>query len=303
MSTPTTPPSTTPPSGDHPGSARPSSGRHGTAGQRLSLAERWRPYRVVLGSRLRSQRSFRANFAIDLAGSSMVGVLELAEVLLLFGAVTSIGGLGLAQALLVYGFCDVSFSLADMVVGHCDNLPDLLREGRLDVYHLRPQPVLLQLITSDISLRRLARAAVGAVAFGVGVHRTHLALTLPHAALALLAVVSGTLVFAATFVLAAGIQFFVLNGGELANSLTYGGRYAAAQPASVWPRALTGLFAAAVPVVFCGYLPTLRLCGLPSPLWWPTWSAWCAPLAALWMWAVALFAWRLGTRHYQGGGG
>lgn len=303
MSTPTTPPSTTPPSGDHPGSARPSSGRPSPTGQRMSLAERWRPYRVVLGSRLRSQRSFRANFAIDLAGSSMVGVLELAEVLLLFGAVTSIGGLGLAQALLVYGFCDVSFSLADMVVGHCDNLPDLLREGRLDVYYLRPQPVLLQLVTSDISLRRLARALVGASAFAVGVHLNHLAVTPAHVALVLVALASGTLVFAATFIVAAGIQFFVLNGGELANSVTYGGRYASSQPASVWPRAMTGLFGFAVPVVFCGYLPTLELCGLHSAIWWPAWTAWCAPLAALWMWALALFAWRMGTRHHQGGGG
>ena len=35
----------------------------------------------------------------------------------------------------------------------------------------------------------------------------------------------------------------------------------------------------------------------------PSWLAWAAPVAAAWVWAAALFLWRLGTRHYQGGGG
>jgi len=53
---------------------------------------------------------------------------------------------------------DMTFALADLSFGHLDTLPDFLRAGTLDVFYLRPQPILLQLITSDISLRRLARA-------------------------------------------------------------------------------------------------------------------------------------------------
>ncbi len=60
---------------------------------------------------------------------------------------------------MVFGLADLAFSLADLAFGHCDNLPTYLRAGTLDVFYLRPQPLLLQLITSDISLRRLARAA------------------------------------------------------------------------------------------------------------------------------------------------
>ena len=44
----------------------------------------------------------------------------------------------------------------------------MLRAGTLDVFYLRPQPLLLQLVTSDVSLRRLARAAVGVAALVVG---------------------------------------------------------------------------------------------------------------------------------------
>ncbi len=123
-----------------------------------------RPYRAVLASRARSQRAYRASFALDLASSLLVGAIELAEIWVLFHNVDQLGGLDFAEILLVFGLADLCYSLADMSFGHCDNLPTYLRAGTLEVFYLRPQPLLLQLVTSDISLRRLARAAVGAVA-------------------------------------------------------------------------------------------------------------------------------------------
>ena len=87
---------------------------------------------------------------------------------MLFSNVTALGGMRFNQILLVFGLADLAFSLADLSFGHLDTLPDFLRAGTLDAFYLRPQPILLQLITSDVSLRRLARAAVGTAALGIG---------------------------------------------------------------------------------------------------------------------------------------
>jgi len=261
------------------------------------------PYRAVLGSRVRSQRSHRASFAVDLLGSLLVGLVELAEVLVLYRSVPVLGGLDLRQVLLVFGLADVCFSLADLVVGHCDTLPTYLRAGTLDVFYLRPQPLLAQLVTSDISLRRLARVGVGVVALVTGLVLAGPGWSPSAAALLAMSLVFGTLTFAAMFVLAAGLQFFVVNGPELTNAFVYGGRYAASQPATVWSRPLQAVFGFAFPVAFTAYLPVLALLGLPGPDWLPSWLGWCTPLAALWAWAAATLVWRSGVRHYQGGGG
>ncbi|MHB8273923.1 MAG: ABC-2 family transporter protein [Dermatophilaceae bacterium] len=122
-------------------------------------------------------------------------------------------------------------------------------------------------------------------------------------ALLLIAVVCGTAIFAGLFVCAASLQFFLINGSELTNSFTYGGSYAAAQPASIFPTPLKMIFGYLVPVAFTTYLPTLAILRLPGPSGLPSWLAWLTPLAALWVWLVALTLWRWGTRHYQGGGG
>ena len=168
--------------------------------QPAGLRARLRPYRAVLASRARSQRAYRTSFALDLGSSALVGLVELAEVWVLFSNVTALGGMRFNQILLVFGMADLSFSLADLSFGHLDTLPDYLRAGTLDAFYLRPQPLLLQLITSDISLRRMVRAAVGGAVFGIGL-ATSGAPAEPHTVtLVIIAVVSGYMTFAGLFV-------------------------------------------------------------------------------------------------------
>ena len=268
-----------------------------------ALAARTLPYRAVLGSRIRAQRSYRTSFRLDLLSSFLVGVVELAEIWVLFRSVHSLGGLDLGQVLLVFGLADLAFSLADLAFGHCDELATFLRAGTLDVFYLRPQPLLLQLVTSDVSLRRLSRAGVGVAALVVGLVVNDVAPTPRSVGLLALALVSGVATSSALFVLAAGLQFFVVDGAEMTNAFVYGGRYASTQPAGVWSRPIKLVFGFLFPVAFIGYLPVVTLLGLPGIEWMPSWLGWCAPVAAVWAWTAALLTWRWGVRHYQGGGG
>jgi viologen exporter family transport system permease protein len=273
------------------------------AARDAGLRERLRPYRAVLASRARSQRAYRTSFALDMVCSMLVGLVELAEVWVLFSNVTALGGLHFNQMLLVFGLADLAFSMADLSFGHLDTLPDFLRAGTLDAFYLRPQPILLQLITSDISLRRLARAAVGAATLGIGLATSGVSWDPRTLELLALGLASGYATFAGLFVWAAGLQFFLLDGSEMTNAFVYGGRYAATQPASVWSRPLKLVFGFFFPMAFTAYLPAVTILGLPGPDWLPAWLGWCAPAAAVWSWLMGLLCWRWGLRHYQGGGG
>jgi ABC-2 type transport system permease protein len=118
-----------------------------------------------------------------------------------------------------------------------------------------------------------------------------------------LALVSGYAMFAAMFVWAGGMQFFLLDGAEATNAFVYGGRYAATQPASVWGRPIVVVFGFFFPMAFTAFLPAMALLDLPGAAWMPSWLGWCAPVAAVWAWTLALLSWSWGVRHYQGGGG
>lgn len=266
------------------------------------MGERIRPYRVLVGSRVRSQTAYRRSFALDVLGSFTVGLVEFAEVYIIFTNVDALGGLDFAGVALVFAIAHLSFSIADLTVGHLDRLPTYLRTGTLDAFLLRPLPVLAQLITSDVSLRRLGRTSVAVTILVVALRLNDIDWTPARVALLVIAPIAGSAIFAALFVAAAAIQFWLIEGAEFASAFTYGGNYAASFPASVFALPMRVLFAFVVPAAFVAYLPSLVLLDLPGPVGLPQWLGWCTPLAAAGIWSVALAGWRAGLRHYTGAG-
>lgn len=264
---------------------------------------RLHPYRVILASRMRSQMQYRASFVTDILGTIGVGLTEFAEVWVIFHNVDVLGGLDFTAALLVFALSNISFSLADMLVGHLDSLPTYIRAGTIDAYYVRPLPLLAQFMSSDISLRRIGRLSVAVVALVVALVSADIAWSPATVLLLVLTVVSGTAIFSALFTAAGGLQFFVVDGSEFTNAFTYGGSYAAQQSQRVFPDPLRIFWTFVVPTAFVAYLPALAILDLPGDHLAPTWLAWCTPLAACLAWGIAALCWRAGTRHYQGAGG
>ncbi|MGW5240920.1 ABC transporter permease [Monashia sp. NPDC004114] len=262
-----------------------------------------RPYRVLLASRARAQMQYRTSFVTDIVGTIGVGLAELAEVWVIFHNVEFLGGLDFKQALLVFALSNLSFSLADMFVGHLDGLPGYIRAGTIDAFYVRPLPLLAQFMTSDLSLRRVGRLSVAGVALVVALTASDIVWSPATVALIVLTVVSGTAIFAALFTAAGGLQFFLVDGAEFTNAFTYGGAYAAQQSQQVFPGPLRIFWTFVIPTAFVAYLPALQILGLPGGPLSPPWLAWFTPLAALLAWGIAGLCWRYGIRHYQGAGG
>lgn len=261
------------------------------------------PYLLILRARMRAQRQYRASFVTDIVGTVLVGLAEFAEVWGVFHNVPVFGGLSFGQAIIVFALSNLSFSIADMFCGHLDQLPSVIRAGQIDAYYVRPLPLLAQFMTSDISLRRIGRLSVAIVLLAVGLSMVEVAWSPAKVGLLALSIVSGAVIFAALFTLAGGVQFFLVNGAEFTNAFTYGGSYSAQQPQPIFPDPLRILWTFVIPTAFVAYLPTLALLDLPGDGFLPAWAAWASPVAALGACLLAALGWRVGTRHYQGGGG
>jgi ABC-2 type transport system permease protein len=261
------------------------------------------PYRAVLTSRVQAQVSYRASLGMDLFAALLLGLVELAEVWLLFHNAKIIGGLTFSAVLLVFALADLSFCTADILFGHLDKLPRYVRAGTIDVFYLRPQPILLQLMTSDIRIHRLTRPAVSLFALGYALTHNAIDWGPGTVGMLVLALVCGPVIYSAVFVIAAGLQFVLVNGAEFTSSFVYGGRYAASQPASVWPGAIKVTFGFVLPLAFTGYLPALYILGLPGEGIFRPELAWALPLATAWVVVLAGATWRFGLRHYRGAGG
>jgi ABC-2 type transport system permease protein len=263
----------------------------------------WHAYATILGSRVRSQLSYRSSFTVNFLNTFGVGLLEFSEIYVLLANAPTLGGLTFVQATLVFALANLGFSLADLVFGQIDQVPQYVREGTLEAFLVRPLPLLAQMVTADFQLRRAGRALFALILLGIVLVRLDSAPTPATVYLLVLTPITGMAIYGSLFVLAGGVQFFLIEGQEFTNSFVYGSAYAGQVPGSVLLLPMRVRFTFVVPATVASYLPALLILGLPGPPWLPAWLGWCAPLFALWISGLAMLAWRTGVRRYTGAGG
>jgi len=220
-----------------------------------------------------------------------------------FHNVDVFGGIDVNAALLIFALSYLAFGLANAFAGNLDSVPQYVRTGTLDVLMLRPLPVLGQMLTSEVTLKRLGMTGPAVVILAVAMARLDINWASPELALLIIAAISGAVVFAGLFLLAGSAQFWLLDGAEFTNGLTYGGHYASSFSPAVMPMPLRVFFSFVIPSTFVGYLPTVSLLGLPGIPGLPQWLGWCLPAVAVVTWVLALLTWRTGLRRYVGAGG
>jgi ABC-2 type transport system permease protein len=260
-------------------------------------------YRVLIGSRIRSQLAYRTSFWLTVATSLGIGLVEFVEIYAIFANVPVFGGLYLRQSALVFALGNMGFALADAIFGQLDTIPTYLRLGRLEVLLVRPMPLLLQLVTADFHIRRLGRLAVGVLIIIIVLPGLDLSYTAGTVYLLVITPFVGAAIYGAFFATAGGLQFFLINGPEFTAAFVYGGSYAGQLPGSVLITPVRILFTFVIPATVTAYLPALLIMGLPGPKFLPAWLGWLAPVFAAWAWLLAWLAWRAGIRKFTGAGG
>lgn len=260
-------------------------------------------YAIVLASRIRAQMSYRSSFWINTVNSFLSGGLEFVETYVLLTNTPTLGGLNFPQAALVFGLANLGFSLADLIFGQTDQIPRYIREGKLEAFLVRPMPVLSQMITSDFQLRRFGRAVLGLLIAVIVLFWVHLDFNAATIYLLISTPIYGAAIYGALFVLAGGVQFWIIDGQEFTNAFVYGGSYAGHLPGSALLLPLRVLFTFVFPVTVTAYLPCLIMFGMDGPAWLPAWLGWFGPAFAAWTWLLAALVWRQGVRHYTGAGG
>jgi ABC-2 type transport system permease protein len=260
-------------------------------------------YRTVLAARLRAQVQYRASFGLDLLTSVITTAAGFVEVVAVFTNVRVLGDLDIRAALLVYGLSTLGFGLANCVAGQLDTIPTYIRTGTLETMLVRPQPLLAQIVTSDVTLRRIGGGLVGAATLVVALAVNRVDWTPGRVALLVVTPLSGGLLFAALFVAAGALEFWLVDAAEVTSSFTYGAGYASQYSSAVFPLPLRLLLLTAVPASFVAYLPAAAILGLPGPPAAPGWLGWGTPLVSAAAWLAALAFWRRGVRRYTGAGG
>ena len=256
-------------------------------------------YRRLVGARIRGQLEYRLSFALNLVGAALISFLDFAGILIIFENVPALAGWSIAEVALLYGLSSISFALTDLAVGHIDLLPTMIREGTFDGILVRPLGSLFQVVASDFALRRLGKALQGVAILAVALAHVDVDWTPGRVAMLLVAVVSGSVIFAGVWIAAASVTFWTIDSSEFANAFTYGGNFLAQYPINLFGAWLRRFVVFVVPIAFVGYFPALYVLGKDDPLGFPRALQLAPPLVAAASALAGVAVWRAAVRHYR----
>ncbi len=262
------------------------------------LAVTWR----LLMARLRGQMQYRASFISQIVGNAAIGLAEFASILVFFLHIDTLGGWTIGEIALLYGVATIGFGLGHLVASGLSGFSQMMVEGTFDQMLTRPVSPFLQVVGSDIQLRRLGHVVQGIVALVVGFSLVDVpwdaarVIALP-AILALIAAIYVTL-----FALEATVSFWTTQGIEAVNIATYGGNTVGTYPIDVFADWLKGFFLFIVPLAFAVHIPMAWWLGKPVPLGLPAWIGLLSvPVIALFGLVIGML-WGIGVRRYRSAG-
>jgi ABC-2 type transport system permease protein len=242
------------------------------------------------------------SFVLDLVGTTVLMGADLIAILVIFSRVPSLAGFSLKETVVLFGLSSIAFTLSDLFVGNIERIRVYVRLGTLDTVLIRPLSVLGQLLVLDVAFRRIGRIVYAAALLGVGLWAVDVHWTPAKLALLLIAPIAGAAFFCGLFIATATVAFWWIESGEIANSLTYGGRDFTSYPISVYGGWFRKIFAFGLGFAFVAYYPGLILMDKADPLGGPAWLGWLSPLVSAAVLGLAALVWRFGVRHYRSTG-
>ncbi|HET8529279.1 MAG TPA: ABC-2 family transporter protein [Gaiellaceae bacterium] len=260
-------------------------------------------WRRLVGAQIRSQVQYRTSFALELVGAFLISFLDFLAVLVIFHNTPRLVEWTVQEVAFLYALSSIVFALTDLLIGHLDLFPRLIRDGNFDILLVRPRGTLFQVVASDFQLRRLGKAAQGALVLVYALAALHVHWTAGRVVVLLVSLPAGILIFSAVWVVFTCLAFWTTDSGEFTNAFTYGGNFLAQYPIDIYGAWLRRFLAYLVPLGFVCYFPALYVLGKHDPLGLPRVLQFLSPAVALAAAGVAGLAWRFAVRHYRSAGG
>ncbi len=207
---------------------------------RRTLGLYWR----LISVSMRAQLQYRLSFVVDLLAVGIITFASFATVALILQRFIAIDGWTLGEIAFLYGTVETAFGIMDMVFSGFDpgTFGQLVRKGSFDQILLRPISATLQVLGSDVSLRRLARIFQGAVVLGLSLALVQVQWTLLKALFVPVVIASLVCFYGALFIIGATITFWTVQSIEVVNIFTYGGVEMMSYPMSIYDRMAAPVF-------------------------------------------------------------
>lgn len=256
-------------------------------------------YLHYLSILFKSQMQYRASFWMLSLSQFLVSFTMLAGMYFLFDRFGQIKGWQFHEAALTFGVVHLAFSVSECIARGFDTFSTLVSGGDFDRLLVRPRGTVLQVIGSKFEFTRIGRLAQSLLVLGWAVSMLPIEWSLFKIATLVMMIVSGVCIFTGIFILAATMCFWTVQGLEIANIFTDGGREISQYPLNIYEKWVTRVFTFIIPFACVNYWPLLVILDKAGDR---TYAYAFTPLAGILFLIPCLLIWRFGVRHYRSAG-
>lgn len=213
---------------------------------------------------IKSQLEYKASFIMSFISQIAIFFTYYFLTIALFQKFDNIKGFTMYEVLLCFSIINFGFSFIEVFFKGIDKFDRFILEGTLDRILLRPQGVLFQVLSSEMDFPKIARLLQSIIIFIISIKHLDIDYNLINIYLIISMFISSVVLFFGIFVLVASYLFYTINGLEVRNLLTDGGKHMAQYPIGIFKKGFIFVFTFIIPYASVNYYPLLYLLGKES---------------------------------------
>jgi ABC-2 type transport system permease protein len=244
---------------------------------------------------IKSLLQHRASMWLNTLGQFLVSAFAFLGMYLLFQRFQTIAGWTFGEAALCFAVVSMAFALTECFARGFDLFSLMVKSGDFDRLLLRPRGTILQVLGSSFELQRLGRLAESVAVLVIALSVLDATWNFAKVVTLILMIFSGVAIFTGIFIMGGALSFVTVEGIEVVNIFTHGGREIAQYPLTIYPKWVMQFFTFVIPFGSFNYLPLLFVTGRAAE---NVALYMLSPLLGVVFLLPCILVWHLGVRKY-----
>lgn len=254
-------------------------------------------YVEFLKQNIKTMLEYKTDFVIGVFSTLLTQFYGIFFVWVIFENLKQIQGWTFYEITFVYGLLTLAKGI-DMFF--FDNLHALgfeyVREGKFDIFMLRPISPLFQLVASHTQQDGLGLVTLGIIVITKSLAELHIALNIWQVLLLLVFILSGAAIISAINLIFATTGFKTMNSHIVMSSINSFQEFAF-YPILIYPKFISFILTWIIPFAFASFYPANYFLHKGFEIY-----SFFTPIVAIVLWIIAINVWRFGLRNYESTG-
>ena len=225
-------------------------------------------YLDYLKLHFKSILEYKLSFILSLLSQVFVFFTYYFLIIAMFNKFSNLQGYNIYEILLTFSIIHFGYSMNETFARGIDQFDALIVDGSFDRLLLRPKNILLQVVGYQIDYSKLARVIQSIIILIFSLFKLNIEWSILKFITLILMLLSSIAIFFGIFLLAASYCFITIQGLEVRNLFTDGGKHAAQYPIGIFNKYFIKIFTYIIPYAFVNYYPLMYFIGkVNNPLY------------------------------------